>query len=321
MGIKHKAVKRHGERGYASEWNDDHIIDGNVDFEKHQAKNLVVDLVTEFPSDPAKGQIVFRSDEKRLCTYDGTEWKRHTTLEERGIRTATKVIAANDSADKDKADYVCDGSHDEMQIIQAINDLPSCGGRILLLEGTYNIEGTININKDRVVIEGQGVCTVLKTTHDIHFFVINNRQEITIRNMKLYIPVYVEERGIIISNTNHLVIEKIWIDGGGAGPIIRIYPDTVRNAIIKDIICITGDLDLFCVNVRNMLISGITTYAPCEDFPYITIRSGCYNAITNCRVQNIDIMDYAHHCSVTNCIAGYILDRGTNNAFAGNVIT
>lgn len=79
MGIKHKAVKQRGERGYASEWNDDHKIDGPVDFEKHQAENLVIENVTEFPSDPVKGQIVYRSDEKRLYIYDGSSWRKYLT--------------------------------------------------------------------------------------------------------------------------------------------------------------------------------------------------------------------------------------------------
>jgi len=55
-----------------------------------------------------------------------------------GTRSVTKVIAANDSIDKTKADYVCDGTNDEVQIQAAIDALTT-GGIILLMEGNYNI--------------------------------------------------------------------------------------------------------------------------------------------------------------------------------------
>ena len=31
MGIKHSSTKASGDKGYAAEWNDDHVIDGNLD--------------------------------------------------------------------------------------------------------------------------------------------------------------------------------------------------------------------------------------------------------------------------------------------------
>jgi len=40
MGIKHADTKSYGEKGYASEWNKDHVIDGNVDFDSHKGINV-----------------------------------------------------------------------------------------------------------------------------------------------------------------------------------------------------------------------------------------------------------------------------------------
>lgn len=40
MAIKHEDVKISGDRGFASDWNKDHIIDGNVNFTAHKATNL-----------------------------------------------------------------------------------------------------------------------------------------------------------------------------------------------------------------------------------------------------------------------------------------
>jgi len=81
-------------------------------------------------------------------------------------RSATKIVAASDSLDTMNADYVCDGSADEVEIESAINALPASGGRVILMEGTFNISTPIDCVKSGVTIEGQGLGTKL--------FLINN---------------------------------------------------------------------------------------------------------------------------------------------------
>lgn len=44
------------------------------------------------------------------------------------------------SSDKEKSQFVCTGSHDELVLQRAINELPR-GGEIVLANGTYNIDG------------------------------------------------------------------------------------------------------------------------------------------------------------------------------------
>ena len=74
------------------------------------------------------------------------------------VREASRIIAASNSIDKSKADYVCDGVSDQVEINQAIADL-SGGGRIILLDGQFNISSSIIINQARLAIEGQGKST------------------------------------------------------------------------------------------------------------------------------------------------------------------
>lgn len=62
-------------------------------------------------------------------------------------------VSAFDSDETDKllSDYVCDGSHDEVEIQQAIDSLEN-GGTVYLLDGTYNIDGwnhTLNSTNDQ----------------------------------------------------------------------------------------------------------------------------------------------------------------------------
>ena len=61
-------------------------------------------------------------------------------------------------------DYLCDGTADDVEINAAITALPSTGGEIVILEGTYDIKATININKNNVTIRGCGTSTKLLKT-------------------------------------------------------------------------------------------------------------------------------------------------------------
>lgn len=75
MGIKHEDVKTAGETGLADEWNKDHTQDGNHDAEQHQFLNQVIENRTDMPAGPVEGQIIYRTDENELYTWDGTAWQ------------------------------------------------------------------------------------------------------------------------------------------------------------------------------------------------------------------------------------------------------
>lgn len=59
-------------------------------------------------------------------------------------------------------DYLCDGTADDVEINAAIQALPSTGGEIVILDGTYNITATIALNKDNVTLSGNGAATILQ---------------------------------------------------------------------------------------------------------------------------------------------------------------
>lgn len=75
--------------------------------------------------------------------------------DEEPVRSATLVVAANDSLDKSKAqaDYVCDGVADNVEIQAAIDAIPSVGGKVVLLEGTYVLAATITLQKQRLIFD------------------------------------------------------------------------------------------------------------------------------------------------------------------------
>jgi parallel beta-helix repeat protein len=81
-------------------------------------------------------------------------------------RTATVVVAAYNSLHPEKADYQCDGVDDHVEIQAALDSLPSTGGQVILLDGTFNIQSTIGRNISNITIRGQGKSTILTTSTD-----------------------------------------------------------------------------------------------------------------------------------------------------------
>lgn len=63
-------------------------------------------------------------------------------------------------------DYLCDGTADDVEINAAIQALPSTGGEIVILDGTYNITATIAMNKDNVTLRGNGGSSKLQRNWD-----------------------------------------------------------------------------------------------------------------------------------------------------------
>lgn len=68
-------------------------------------------------------------------------------------REATIVVAASNSTTP-SADYICDGTADEVQINAALGQLAATGGRVILLDGTFVVAAAI-VLVDNCVLEGQ----------------------------------------------------------------------------------------------------------------------------------------------------------------------
>ncbi|MHA1286991.1 MAG: right-handed parallel beta-helix repeat-containing protein [Candidatus Thorarchaeota archaeon] len=85
------------------------------------------------------------------------------------VRTATVVVAASDASAESKAqaDYVCDGTDDQVEIQAAIDSLPS-GGVIKLSEGLFTCSGTISFaGKTNIWLKGAGRGTKIQTVNNL----------------------------------------------------------------------------------------------------------------------------------------------------------
>ncbi|MDY6835112.1 MAG: hypothetical protein SVY53_09980 [Chloroflexota bacterium] len=95
-------------------------------------------------------------------SYISSPWQ---ALAEDGTRAATVVVAASDSSPQSRAeaDYICDGVDDQVEINTAIGELPTIGGKVLLMEGTFWRTEPIVINRSNFMIEGMGPATIIKS--------------------------------------------------------------------------------------------------------------------------------------------------------------
>ncbi len=167
-------------------------LSGTLDLSQKELKQAILEKLSAFPSSPAQGQMFWSTASNTPYWYTGSEWKGD-------VSGATYVVAASDSVNKEKADYICDGASDQTEINAAINALPASGGRVLLLEGTYYIDDKISLsytnNNHYVTLEGQGDGTLLTIPdgHDADMNLIlvqgddstNVVQHPTIKNLRL----------------------------------------------------------------------------------------------------------------------------------------
>lgn len=83
-------------------------------------------------------------------------------LESAGGESYSTIVMGTSAAGYTAADvdYLCDGSNDSTQFTAALGALPSTGGQILLLEGTY-YPSSVSIAKNNVTFKGMSAATVL----------------------------------------------------------------------------------------------------------------------------------------------------------------
>ena len=123
-------------------------------------------------SSTTEGTMYYDTDDDQLKVYANDKWQSDRS-------TATIIVGTSNpsgaSLNYEKADYVCSGTDDNVQIQAAIDALPSGGGKVVLMEGTYiahsiKLHGTSG-NKNNVELVGSGWSTIIKlpamTRHNI----------------------------------------------------------------------------------------------------------------------------------------------------------
>ena len=116
--------------------------------------------------------------------YDGSYWVAISS-DKQGVSNKPSVITVGSSTTTRYCDFKCTGTNDQTVIQNAINTL-TAGGKIILLEGTYNFSNGIT-HKNDVVIEGQGkgITIINETFPQMISKMSNTSATLAIRNMSI----------------------------------------------------------------------------------------------------------------------------------------
>ncbi len=205
-------------------------------------------------------------------------------------RDGAVVVAAADSPDRHDAHYRCDGRDDQVQIQAAINGVGASGGRVLLLEGTFRITGTIMLYQG-LTLEGSGYATLLYLEDNSDCTVISNaggyniaRANVTVKNLRIDGNKAHQSagHGILRSGASALY-QNLWVAGCAGRGISHSYGDGTRvsNCTVRD--C-TGR-GIFLEQSSRAQIAGNRVYHcgllfGTQEEKAIEIYAGADNAIT-----------------------------------------
>lgn len=192
-------------------------------------------------------------------------------------QAATLVVAAHDSLHPERADYVGLGVGDNVTVPEAIGNLPTVGGKILLMEGHhYADQLTFPSN---IVFSGVGPGSVLKLNDGV-----NDR--------------FIENADRTGGNSN-IVVENMYIDGNKDGQTAIGPSDSFGNAGCLDFRNVTNLAVRNCLAV-NGWAAGIET----------TLCNNVFavgNYICNSADDGIGINDQTFRSTIANNI---IIDAG-----------
>ena len=209
-------------------------------------------------------------------------------------RVATFVVAASDADAQSiaQADYVCDGTADDVEIQAAIDALPAGGGRIHLTQGTFTIASTININRGLPTwLSGEGRSTVLATAAavgDIIYFEPNDptptwgippftNDRLEISNLAIKITSGADVNGIHIYYHHNVSIHDNWFEGDN---LIGINGTFINNShFINNFFGKTKCGIFLDTDIDDCIVSG-------NDVSYATDIGMYFNAGTKILISN-----------------------------------
>ncbi len=105
------------------------------------------------PASPTEGMVYYDTTTHQLLTYNGSKWVAD--------KADSVIVAASNSSqsDKDAANYVADGTGDQVEINAALT--AAVGKKVVLLAGTYSANATITI-PNNTTLAGVGAGSLVR---------------------------------------------------------------------------------------------------------------------------------------------------------------
>jgi hypothetical protein len=252
-----------------------------------------------------------------------------------GGRAATKLVAASNASAQmiAAADYVCDGTADEVQINAALAALPSGGGAVALSEGTFALAAPVVYPKARCTLRGMGMgATVLRVVNaggapiNTNIVQVNNDfcaiSDLTVDGNKANNATATGMILLRVSGTNRPVVQRV--RAINAALHAMVVDASVANGLIRDCLfesAANHNVVLRAVVGQPLVVSGCTFKgsstnggAVCDSGP-VTL-SDC-QALSNAG-YGFQINAGTSPVTLTNCLAqsgswyGYQIEAGTS---------
>jgi len=309
-------------------------LSGDLDLNLKQLKNVVLENLADFPSSPVEGQMFWSTATATPYWYTGSQWKGD-------VSGATFVVATSDSKNKWKADYVADGTADEVEIQAAIDALPSGGGKVTLLEGTYTTTNRIILDSNQT-LEGMGYATHIYNTGTTYSAVrvigvaATHKEKVVVSNLRIT-GVAGSSNGIYFYYCDYCRAVDNWIEDIGNEGILF---SSSTHSIARGNKISGGDKDtdgVKLVNTKYSIISGNNIKdmgsggtCPCTS-DGIELEHSAYNTITSNVIEGgneygISLESASIYNSITSNIirntasTGILITGGIDNLVSGNMV-
>lgn len=157
-----------GQSAQASQDNEDAAQDAAQDAETAKAAAVAAQAEAGAAAVNAQNEADRAKKEadraQEYVSIHDTDAQAHSELfRTTGKRTARFIVGTSAAGWTEKdCDYLCDGTDDQVEINAAIQALPTSGGEVVILAGTYNITAKIDVNRVMIMLVGNGPATVLK---------------------------------------------------------------------------------------------------------------------------------------------------------------
>ena len=188
-------------------------------------------------------------------------------------------------------DYLCDGTADDVEINAAIQALPSTGGEIVILDGTYIITATIAMNKDNVTLSGNGAATILQRNWDSTqtegvIGITATNGNCVVKNIQIdgnstaFSGAYLQ--GVVISNSSGNTIQNV-VCNNNKNFGIGILTPSQQNKVI-DSICTDNGSGIYCTGTENAFTGNICSN--CTSYGIFINLNGRNSAVENICTNN-----------------------------------
>lgn len=251
-----------------------------------------------------------------------------------GGKRYARIVIATSTAGYTAADcdYLCDGTNDQEEINAAISALPGNGGEVLLLDGTYNVTNSINLNVPNAKLSGSGNSSKIVSSANA---IVVNAGYCEVSSLSIECNNSTNQSGIIInliSSSIYIVIANNYIYGAlygiqnnGSDRVLITNNRCVSNRygislsnnsndnIIADNFCCNSVLDgIYTSSFRGLIANNVVESCGSEGIALIgsnNIVTGNY--ITNCK-NGISLNSRVSYNNISN---NYIGDNKTDQIY------